>query len=119
MPIVAIHSVRTAKGLPLEPVGVWAIDGDHFTPHYPSANEHFIGRAKKALFFRPGGVRLEDWAFHKAQSSPNWRIHEKDAFLFDETVDPLVVFSNAQKDHSATVTTMKEWAVHERLLAAE
>lgn len=73
MTLIAIHQVRTRKGAPPEPVGVWAISGEEGEPFYPPEHEKYLARAQKALMARPH-IRLEEWVQYKAKTSSNWRI---------------------------------------------
>lgn len=75
MTLIAIHQVRTKKGAPPEPVGVWAIDDeDSESSFYPPEHEKYRPRAQKALMQRPPQLRLMDWVEYKAKTSSNWRI---------------------------------------------
>src|SRR5665648_243029 len=73
MTLIAIHQVRTKKGAPPEPVGVWAVNGEDGAPFYPPEHEKYLARAQKALMQRPH-VRLDEWVQYKARTSSNWRI---------------------------------------------
>lgn len=74
MRLTVIHMVRITKGAPPEPVGVWAISGEHAEPFYPPQFEKYLHRGAKALMQRPSQTALEDWVDYKAHTSSSWRI---------------------------------------------
>lgn len=82
MTAIAIHRVRTAKGKPFEPVGVWMIDGEQAAPFYPHQHEQYRDRGWKAIVERPM-ESAEHWIGYKASTSPSWRLYEPETALFD------------------------------------
>ncbi|WP_442574867.1 TY-Chap2 family putative peptide chaperone [Microbacterium sp. F51-2R] len=82
MTAIAIHRVRTGKGMPFEPVGVWVIEGEQATPFYPHQHEKYRDRGWKAIVERPM-ESAEHWIGYKASTSPSWRLYEPKTALFD------------------------------------
>ncbi|WP_349426551.1 hypothetical protein [Microbacterium sp. LWS13-1.2] len=82
MTAIAIHSVRTGKGMPFEPVGVWVIDGEQAAPFYPHQHEQYRDRGWKAIVERPM-ESAEHWIGYKASTSPSWQLYEPKTPLFD------------------------------------
>lgn len=72
MPLIAIHQVRTHKGAPPEPVGIWRVEIDDGESYYPPDQFQYVTRAQKALLERP--IPLEPWVQFKASTSSSWRI---------------------------------------------
>ncbi|MGZ0712320.1 TY-Chap2 family putative peptide chaperone (plasmid) [Coraliomargarita sp. W4R53] len=99
MTLIAVHRARTAKGLPLEPVGIWIIDDTDAIPYYPPPHQQFEARGVKALHNRPT-ESVVDWVMYKASTSPNWKIHQCPSKLFEvEVVDAAKVYEDVQFQH--------------------
>ena len=75
MPLILIDQVRTTKGSPPEPVGVWEIDGETGTAYYPPDQSMHLVSGERALDERPV-ESLEAWAHFLAKKSRNWRLRE-------------------------------------------
>lgn len=75
MTAIAVHRVRTAKGNPLEPVGVWVADSENVTAFYPRQHLQYRDRGWKAIVERPM-ESAEQWIAYKASTSPNWQLYE-------------------------------------------
>lgn len=71
--MLLVHRVRTMPGGGLEPVGVWAVDGENLSNHYPPEFSKYEERGWKALLNRPNMPMLE-WVSYKAGTSPNWQL---------------------------------------------
>ncbi|WP_127817835.1 TY-Chap2 family putative peptide chaperone [Microbacterium sp. CPCC 204701] len=111
MTIVAIHKARTVTGLPLEPVGIWIIDGLDASAFYTPEREKYASRARKALMERPV-ASLEEWVIYKAHSSPNWELFDH-GLLFDfGSPDAAAIYDEVHAEYRALVDQIHSHAPH-------
>jgi len=113
MTLIVIHQVRTKKGAPPEPVGLWAINGDDGEPFYPPEHEKHLVRAQKALMARPH-IRLEEWVHYKTKTSSNWRIPGPlGEDLFESPVDTSLeaIYRRAHDEYLSHVDHLSEVAM--------
>ncbi|MGP6172196.1 TY-Chap2 family putative peptide chaperone [Microbacterium sp. A204] len=109
--MILIHLVRTLKGAPLEPVGVWCIDGDDGEPLYPPETARYKARGEKALMDRPL-QSLEEWARYKEATSSNWSIYRRPSSLFGPGNEPDAreVLRDLRSSHQAKLAHSREAA---------
>ncbi|UJP10115.1 hypothetical protein L2X99_17490 [Microbacterium sp. KUDC0406] len=118
MTVILIHRVAMSEAAGLRPVGVWAIDDDHERHHYPDGREKYESRGFKALFHRPD-MPATQWALYKADTSPNWEIHQAEAsFDFGMELDLEQILADAEVKAAAASAAKQAKARHQAREAA-
>lgn len=118
MTAIAIHRVRTSKGNPFEPVGVWVIAGGEAAPFYPHQHEQYRDRGWKAIVERPL-ESAEEWICYKASTSPSWQLYAPKSALFDvDRPDAESIYAEVRGKFEAKVThPASDASSHETLRA--